>query len=100
MSGGEARQAGNAFLALVANNYGLFSPLISGEELADFLQAWARLVIEIIKQESEARSRESAKDNQNKIIKEKMEDDINIGLNFENIKLGLASAIAEAKPSI
>ena len=60
LSGGESRQAGNALLALVANNYGLFSPLISGQELADFRQAWTRLVIEIIKQESEVRSRESA----------------------------------------
>lgn len=49
LSGKEVRQAGNSLLALVANNYGLFSPLISGQELPDFLQAWTKLVFEVMK---------------------------------------------------
>jgi Uncharacterized conserved protein len=49
LSGEEVRQAGNVLLALVANNYGLFSPMISGEELPDFLEAWTKLVLEIMK---------------------------------------------------
>lgn len=49
LSGEEVRQAGNVLLALVANNYGLFSPMISGQELSDYLQAWTKLVFEIMK---------------------------------------------------
>ncbi|MDD4346633.1 MAG: adenosylcobinamide amidohydrolase [Desulfitobacteriaceae bacterium] len=60
LSGEEALLAGNALLVLVANNYGLFSPIISGRELPDFLRAWTKLLIEILKQESEIRSQESA----------------------------------------
>ncbi|HWQ73149.1 MAG TPA: adenosylcobinamide amidohydrolase [Desulfitobacteriaceae bacterium] len=52
LSGEEVRQAGNALLALVANNYGLFSPLVSGAELPDFLQAWTKLLFEIIEVKS------------------------------------------------
>ncbi|MGI6120659.1 MAG: hypothetical protein ACOYIB_08910 [Desulfosporosinus sp.] len=50
MSGEEVRQAGNALLASVANDHGHGFPslVIAGEELKDCLQAWTKLIFQII----------------------------------------------------
>lgn len=49
LSGEEVRQAGNDLMALVADKYDLPSPVISGQELSDYLQAWVNLIIEVLK---------------------------------------------------
>ncbi|PKM48103.1 MAG: adenosylcobinamide amidohydrolase [Firmicutes bacterium HGW-Firmicutes-8] len=49
LSGEEVMQAGNELLALVAGKFGVQPLLIAGPKLQDYVQAWAKLVVQIIR---------------------------------------------------
>ncbi|MHB8124710.1 MAG: adenosylcobinamide amidohydrolase [Desulfitobacteriaceae bacterium] len=49
LSGKAVIQAGNALMALVADTFDLPCPVITGQELKDCLQAWTKLVFQIMK---------------------------------------------------
>ncbi|TEB10407.1 adenosylcobinamide amidohydrolase [Pelotomaculum propionicicum] len=49
LSGGEARQAGDELLALAAGKFGVPLTMIEGAELEEYIKAWTRLFINIIK---------------------------------------------------
>lgn len=49
LSPSEVREAGNELLALAAGKFNLSPLFITGSEFQDFLQAWTKLVVEILK---------------------------------------------------
>lgn len=48
LSGEEAEQAGNELLALVASKFGIPLTVIGGSKLEDYIQAWAKLVAQVV----------------------------------------------------
>ncbi len=51
LSEGETVQAGNELLALVADKFGVPLTVIGGSKLQDYIQAWEKLVVQIVAKE-------------------------------------------------
>ncbi|MGB4504796.1 MAG: adenosylcobinamide amidohydrolase, partial [Syntrophaceticus sp.] len=48
LSGEETEQAGNELLALVAGKFGIPLTVIGGSKLEDYIQAWVKLVAQVV----------------------------------------------------